>query len=91
MSTFDSCSLGGLHSLGRVGSSMSIWVRLGMIVVGLVVLDRGLARMRHLRRWMPHPTDDLSGFDPGPDQLDWIGAIGLIAVGLAVMIVAVML
>jgi hypothetical protein len=70
---------------------MSIWAWLGMIVVGLVVLERGLARMRHLRRWQPHTTDDLFGFDPGPDLLDWIGAIGLIAVGLAAMIAAVLL
>jgi hypothetical protein len=75
----------------RVGSGMSIWVRAGMIAVGLVVLDRGLVRMRHLRRWQPASTDDLSGFDPGPDLLDWIGAIGLIAVGLAAMIAAVLL
>ena len=67
---------------------MSIWVRFGMIAVGLVVLERGLARMRHLRRWQPQATDDLSGFDPGPDLFDWVGAIGLMAGGLAVSILA---
>ena len=67
---------------------MSIWVRFGMIAVGLVVSARGLARMRYLRRWRPHTADDLSGFDPGPDLFDWVGAIGLMAGGLAVSILA---
>lgn len=42
-----------------------------------------------LRRCRPRTSKDLSRFDPGPDLIDWIGAIAPIVAGVGLIIVAI--
>ncbi len=58
------------------------------VVAGIVGVVGGALLVNRLRRWQPQIRPELGEYDPGPDAIDWLEALGLLAAGLALVALA---
>jgi hypothetical protein len=59
-----------------------------LVLLGAVALGAGIRRIRSLRRRGPWVSPNLIEYRPGPDLLDWAGAVALLVIGVLLGVLA---